>query len=191
MSSSSAPHPARPQRDHRPQWGRLATLSFNPTLKTMTAVVDTTNVQKLVDIAIVHAQKPDAGSGVEEGVIGHTPSGEPIACGVYWTSESTSHGSHRKAHIESIECEPEPDAVIDLNFDHFRSSELEDVLWDAEDELSYKGMTFSDVIRESGVEYADPDVEAKWKGGEKRNARQCYWIEDVKALIQYIRAEHC
>jgi len=154
----------------------------------MSTTVDTATVQKLVNIAIVTAQEPDAGSGVKEGVIGHTPSGETITCRVYWTTNSGYHG--KEAHIESIECEPEPDVVIDANFDHFRNSDLEDALWDAEDELAHKGKTFDDVIRESGVEYSDPDVGASWKGGEKRNARRCYWVEDAGALIQHIREQY-
>ena len=155
----------------------------------MTTTTSTTTVQNLVNLAMTKAQDAEEGSGVEEGVIGHTVSGEPIACGVYWTTAERYHG--KETHIESIECEPEPDVVIDQNFDQFRSTELEDTLWDAEDELAFKGVTFDDVIRESGVEYSDPDVEASWKGGEKHNARHCYWIEDVDTLIEHIRETYC
>jgi len=157
----------------------------------MNTTVDTTNVQNLVNAAMVRAQQPDdEDSGVQEGVIGHTTDGKPIACGVYW---AVNYGRHRGStpYIEAIEYEPEPDVIIGGDGDHFRSTELEDTLWDAEDELAHKGLSFDDVIRESGVEYSDPDVEASWKGGEKHNAQQCYWIEDVDALIQHIREEYC
>jgi len=153
--------------------------------------VSTTTVQSLVNLAMTKAQNAEDESGHEEGVIGHTNGDHPrpIACGVYWTTVEVYHGT--KTHIESIEYEPEPDVIIGGHGDHFRSTELEDTLWDAEDELAHKGLIFDDVIRESGVEYSDPDVEASWKGGEKHNAQHCYWIEDVDALIQYTREEYC
>lgn len=149
--------------------------------------ISTTTVQSLVNLALTKAQAPGADSGVEEGVIGHTPAGKQIACGVYWYTSDRRQGG-KSAHIEAIEYEPAPDAVIN-DFDHF-PEDLQDALWDVEEELARQGLTVDDVIRESEVRYSSPDVRANWKG-DRTNARHCYWFADVKALTSYIREEYC